>query len=127
MVPGKRTPLQVPWMFSKHMPMIHKKTPGNQGGLEEPQPWRATLHNAVVSANKKAAEAARVTDKNSKLEMYRAVLPWGIGIKSPMLRGKKDTEPWFNRNIFGKRAGRGVEEENDVLLKKHVGNFEVHW
>ena len=30
MVPGKRSTLQVPWMFSKHMPMVHKKTPSNK-------------------------------------------------------------------------------------------------
>ena len=80
-----------------------------QGGVEDPLPWRVSLHNAVASANKKAA--AKAMDKSSKLEMYRAMLPWGIGIKSPMLRGKKgDTEPWFNRNVFGKRADQGVEE-----------------
>merc|ERR1711974_166299 len=112
-VPGKREKVQLPWQFDVHMPMIHKRGGLNIWGLDRTivLPWKVGIDQsgpAIYNTKKwgpqstKEAEAGEeeVVDELGKGAL-KALLPWGMNLQSPMLRGKKFYLPLsMHRNMI---------------------------
>jgi len=118
--PGKRESppakkVQLPWQFDVHMPMIHKRA--NIWGLDRTVvlPWKfgvgqsgQAIYNTKKwgpQSTKEAEEGEEeVVDEMGKGSL-KAMLPWGMNLQSPMLRGKKSYLPLsMQRNMIKNQA-----------------------
>ena len=120
--PGKRESppakkVQLPWQFDVHMPMIHKRGGLNIWGLDRTVvlPWKfgvgqsgQAIYNTKKWGPKSTKEAEEgeeeVVDELGKGSL-KAMLPWGMNLQSPMLRGKKSYLPLsMHRNMIKNQA-----------------------
>ena len=106
---------RVPWQFDVHMPMIHKRA--NIWGLDRTVvlPWKfgvgqsgQAIYNTKKwgpQSTKEAEEGEEeVVDELGKGSL-KAMLPWGMNLQSPMLRGKKSYLPLsMQRNMIKNQA-----------------------
>merc|ERR1712192_111283 len=111
--PAKK--VQLPWQFDVHMPMIHKRA--NIWGLDRTVvlPWKfgvgqsgQAIYNTKKwgpQSTKEAEEGEEeVVDELGKGSL-KAMLPWGMNLQSPMLRGKKSYLPLsMQRNMIKNQA-----------------------
>ena len=106
-LPGKRESLpsknkvQLPWQFDVHMPMIHKRGGLNIWGLDRTivLPWKVGIDQpgqAIYNTKKWGPESTAEAEEGEEELVdelgkgaLKALLPWGMNLQSPMLRGKK--------------------------------------
>ena len=96
---GKRESLtankfRLPWQFDVHMPMIHKRGGLNIWGLNNTKKWGP-------KSTKAAEEGQEEVMDELGQGALKALLPWGMNLQSPMLRGKKFYLPLsMHRNMI---------------------------
>ena len=113
-VPGKRSTMSswaadFPWrpdsMFSRipgkrhlghhigpHMPMVHKRGLREGWGRSMFLPWMINHSRSTVYDTKTKKEASEGNEEvvgKAGQGALKALLPWGMNLRSPMLRGKK--------------------------------------
>ena len=115
---GKRESLtankfRLPWQFDVHMPMIHKLGGLNIWGLDRTivLPWKVGMGQsgpAIYNTKKMGPKSSKAGEGGQEEVMdelgqgaLKALLPWGMNLQSPMLRGKKFYLPLsMHRNMI---------------------------
>ena len=111
--------VQLPWQFDVHMPMIHKRGGLNIWGLDRTivLPWKLgmgqsgkAIFNSKKWGPKSTKEAAQGQEEELGEGALTAMLPWGMSLQSPMLRGKKAYLPLsMHMNMLKNQADDQLE------------------
>merc|ERR1712037_914648 len=115
---GKRESLtankfRLPWQFDVHMPMIHNRGGLKIWGLDRTivLPWKVGMGQsgpAIYNTKKMGPKSSKAGEEGQEEVMdelgqgaLKALLPWGMNLQSPMLRGKKFYPPLsMHRNMI---------------------------